>query len=108
MAQSVNGGPLGYNSNAQSVAAASDVYASAVKLDRNYFDYKKYSSHEYSYEGLIRLYFETLQPNFKQSLASLGAVTEDDLGPEIILNLKWLDAYRYSPNSVYLYLDLLQ
>ena len=34
--------------------------------------------------------------------------SEDDLGPEIILNLKWLDAYRYPQKTVYFYLELLQ
>ena len=32
----------------------------------------------------------------------------DDLGPEIILNLKVVDAYRYPQAAVFFYNDLLQ
>ena len=34
--------------------------------------------------------------------------SEDDLGPEVILNLKWLDTYRYNQKSIFYYLDLVQ
>ena len=34
--------------------------------------------------------------------------SEDDLGPEMIFNLKWLDPYRYPTSSIFLYLDFLQ
>ena len=71
------------------------------------FDYKRYSAGKYNYDGLLRLYLDNLQPNFKQSLQSFVS-SEDDLGPEIILNLKWLDAYRYQQKAVFYYLDLLQ
>ena len=49
-----------------------------------------------------------LQPSFKQSLSPDLVSSEDDLGPEIILNLKWLDVYRYQQKAVFLYLDLIQ
>ena len=61
----------------------------------NLFDYKEYVASPYSYDNLIRLYLEMLQPSFKQKLTHLVS-SEDDLGPEIILNLKWLDTYRYN------------
>lgn len=46
-------------------------------------------------------------PRSKQSLQTFVG-TEDDLGPEVILNLKTLDVYRYHQKNVYYYLDLLQ
>ena len=55
----------------------------------------RYAPKEYSYENLLRLYLEMLQPSSKHNLTSLVS-SEDDLGPEIILNLKWLDTYRYN------------
>lgn len=53
------------------------------------------------------LYFDIVQPYRKNSLQTFVS-SEDDLGPEIILNLKWLDAYRYQQIGAYHYYDLVQ
>ena len=59
------------------------------------FNYKQYvPGKPYSDENLLRIYMEHLMPQFKLSLYSFVG-TEDDLGPEVILNLKTLDVYRY-------------
>lgn len=34
--------------------------------------------------------------------------SEDDLGPELIMNIKWLDSYRYNPQTLFMYLDIMQ
>ena len=62
----------------------------------NLFDYKRYvAGKQYSDDGLCRIYLEVLHPHFKLPLIPTFVSNEDDLGPEIILNLKWLDVYRY-------------
>lgn len=52
------------------------------------------------------LYFDIVSTNKKNSLLSFVS-SEDDLGPEIILNLKWLDVYRYQQIGAYHYFDLV-
>lgn len=71
----------------------------------NLFDYMRYTS-RYNYDNLLRLYLEMLQPSDKQKLTNLVS-SEDDLGPELILNLKVLDTYRYNQKAVFYYLDLV-
>ena len=53
-----------------------------------------------------KVFFEDLQPKAKYRLSDL-VTDEDDLGPELVMNVKWLDAYRYPSETVYLYLDLI-
>ena len=52
-------------------------------------------------------YLELLKPTSKIPLQNF-VNSEDDLGPEMIMNLKWLDCYRYEQKSVFLYLSLMQ
>ena len=71
------------------------------------FDYHKYAQKNYKHDNLYSLCFDDLQPKAKQPLEAFVS-DEDDLGPEVIMNLKWLDAYRYPQNTVYLLQDLVQ
>ena len=71
------------------------------------FDFRNYSGKNYKYEQLFNTYFEEVQPKAKEQLSSF-VNDEDDLGPEVIMNLKWLDAYRYPQQNVYLHQDLVQ
>ena len=86
--------------------AAQQARTGSIVNNQNLFDYKQYSQTRYAYDALLRLFLEQLQPSFKQKLTNLVS-SEDDLGPEIILNLKWLDTYRYNQKAVYYYLDLV-
>ena len=72
------------------------------------FDFKRYSEAQYNYENLTHLLFDKLLPREKKTLSELQIKCEDDLGPEIILNFKWLDAYRYNQKSIYYFMDLVQ
>ena len=72
------------------------------------FSYERYakSRPELTEEATIRDYFIEVMPKSKHSLSHF-VTSEDDLGPEIILNIKWIDQYRYDSRNVYLYLDLI-
>ena len=59
----------------------------SVKKVVQQFDYKRYTGEKYSYPPLFRKYLESTQASSKRSMEEI--VTKiDDLGPEIILNLK--------------------
>ena len=88
--------------------SAANLQGNAASFVQHGFDYKQYLvPTKYTYDQLLRNYLEMLQPSFKQKLTNLVS-SEDDLGPEVILNLKWLDTYRYNQKSIFYYLDLVQ
>ena len=60
----------------------------------NQIEFKKYTGEEYHYQDLLQLYIEKTQPISKRPLDDFVA-NIDDLGPELILNLKLIDMYRY-------------
>ena len=68
----------------------------------------EYSKEAYDYENMLRIYLDNMLVPTKKIPLSSYVSSEDDLGPEVILNLKWLDAYRYPQKAVYLYMDVLQ
>lgn len=79
----------------------------SVKKVVDTFDYKRFTGEKYGHRILLRLYLEKTQASAKRPLD--GFVTSiDDLGPEIILNLRLIDTYRYPSSAAYLYYDLLQ
>ena len=47
-----------------------------------------------------------IQPESKEPIKSF-VDNEDDLSPAVIMNLKWLDAYRYRQKSIYSFLELI-
>ena len=83
----------------------------SVKQVVNTFDYKQFSraavaregkgEENYNYEELLELYLAKTQAGARRPFDHY-VPSIDDLGPEIILNLKLVNAYRYSQAGVYL------
>lgn len=75
----------------------------------NRFDFKSYVKEKPCSDDNLaqRVFFEDVLPFSKHSLSAF-VNSEDDLGPEVVMNVKWLDAYRYHQQTVYLYLELIQ
>ena len=92
------------NSTGKNTGAHMPVYRANPEFR---FNFQEYTGKSYKHEDLYSLYFEEVQPKAKEPLSQF-VNDEDDLGPEVIMNLKWLDAYRYPQQNVYLHQDLVQ
>jgi len=58
------------------------------------FKYQRFCDRKYTPESLYNMCFDEVQAKSKERLTSMVR-DEDDLGPEVIMNLKWLDTYRF-------------
>ena len=57
-------------------------------------EYIQISKEKYGYNRLVQKYLDKTQASSKIPLDAIVTAI-DDLGPELILNLKAIDAYRY-------------
>ena len=76
------------NSTGKNTGAHMPVYRANPEFR---FNFQEYTGKSYKHEDLYNLYFEEVQPKAKEPLSQF-VNDEDDLGPEVIMNLKWLDA----------------
>ena len=79
----------------------------SIKKVVDQYDFKQFTKENYQYKDSLRCYLEKTQANSKIPLDAIVTAI-DDLGPELIMNLKAIDAYRYPQSAVFLYQDLLQ
>ena len=69
-------------------------------------DFKSFTREKYGYKQLVDLYLKKTQSGYKSPLETFVTAI-DDLGPELILNLRQIDVYRHPQSLTFLYYDLL-
>jgi hypothetical protein len=55
----------------------------------------------------VKNYLQVTEPSAKREIREFVS-SEDDLGPEMIMNIKWVEPYRYPSKALYFYLECLQ
>ena len=55
----------------------------------------------------VKNYLRSTEPSAKLQISEFVS-HEDDFGPELIMNIKWIEPYRYPSQTLYYYLECLR